>query len=499
MSTGFPLYPKRDFVPCAVDSCEVRFESPRSSYSHTSLLTNPHRDIDEEKSHHYEDPTVLNDQVRVIQGGGNTGHRKRFNDMYEPHIPLKDLRVGRSRDDSSCSELSDTYLRESCINRCILFFVLLTSVAALILVVLLMFGKVGPIVERNCACNNPEKVSLKAEAPNGQKVVGGQSNTGEVAEPVSPPDVSSLEDKINDLKANISMIKAIMTTLQHELHSTKKGLNETSNKVSETKNELLQIESGMQESIFKISNISQQLDKSVSDVNESFHIELASLETTFVTKLNSTAQSLSDADSTLKSSLDVINSSLTSQIQSISKLQGPTGPPGFNGSKGVPGALGNKGAKGNAGVQGSPGQQGVAGDPGRNGTDGVNGQQGDKGPQGDKGQQGAAGPAGPPGPQGPQGPPGAGNFSQCVYGHKEEKTTSGPSVTRKTILEEPVGKKILGVSCSTNQAAEYNLEVEKVSGKYFYRCICRGESSLVTPKENQMKCILHFWECPLTT
>lgn len=161
MSTGFALYPNRNFTPNAVDSCEVRFESPRLSYSQTSLLTDPRREIDEEKSHHYEDPTVIKEQVRVLQGGGNTGHRKRYNDMYEPHIPLKNLRV-RSRDDSSCSELSDTPSKESCLNRCILFFVLLTSVTALILVVLLMFGKVGLIVERNCACN-PEKGDLKGK------------------------------------------------------------------------------------------------------------------------------------------------------------------------------------------------------------------------------------------------------------------------------------------------------------------------------------------------
>ncbi|XP_022786229.1 macrophage scavenger receptor types I and II-like isoform X4 [Stylophora pistillata] len=468
----------RVFSPYAVDNVEDG-SGGRELGTFKSSYQNPAYENCGDLSHEYEDPTRL---LAV-----KTGPRRKRNELYEP----TELKKTEEQEEEKVDYNEADYGGDSWLSRVILFLILMVSLASLLMVILIILGKVGP----SCSCDK----NSAQEAPNGQKVVGGQSNRGEVAEAVSPPDVSSLEDKINDLKANISMIKAIMTTLQHELHSTKKSLNETSNKVSETKNELLQIESGMQESIFKISNISQQLDKSVSDVNESFHIELASLETTFVTKLNNTAQSLSDADSTLKSSLDVINSSLTSQIQSISKLQGPTGSPGFNGSKGVPGALGNKGAKGNAGVQGSPGQQGVVGDPGRNGTDGVNGQQGDKGPQGDKGQQGAAGPGGPPGPQGPQGPPGAGNFSQCVYDHREETTTSGPSVTRKTILEEPVGKKILGVACSTNQAAEYNLEVEKVSGKYFYRCICRGESSLVTPKENQMKCILHFWECPLTT
>ena len=154
MSTGIPLYPKRYFSPYAVDGCDVRFESPRSSHSNTSLLTKQPRDFDEEKGHQYEDPTLLSDQVRVLQEEGKRP-RKRVNDMYEPHIPLKnlkDIRVRRTTDESISSDLSDTYTRESCLNRCILFFVLLTSVTALILVVLLMLGKVGPSVDA-CLCN----------------------------------------------------------------------------------------------------------------------------------------------------------------------------------------------------------------------------------------------------------------------------------------------------------------------------------------------------------
>lgn len=147
----FDQYPQRDFSP--VDNCDVRFESPRSS--HSRLLAKPPRESDEEKGHHYEDPSVLSDQVRVHQGGEKRP-RKRYNDMYEPHIPLKELRMTRSREISDCSDLSDTYARESCLNRCILFFVLLTSVTALILVVLLMLGKVGPSGDR-CACANTEQ------------------------------------------------------------------------------------------------------------------------------------------------------------------------------------------------------------------------------------------------------------------------------------------------------------------------------------------------------
>lgn len=173
MSTAIPLYPKRDFSPYAVDECDVRFESPRSSHSNASLLTKQPRDFDEEKGHQYEDPTILSDQVRVLQEEGKRP-RKRFNDMYEPHIPLKnlkDLRVRRTTDESISSDLSDTYTRESCLNRCILFFVLLTSVTALILVVLLMLGKVGPSVDR-CACNTEQgNTKGKRVRPCGRSVI----------------------------------------------------------------------------------------------------------------------------------------------------------------------------------------------------------------------------------------------------------------------------------------------------------------------------------------
>lgn len=49
------------------------------------------------------------------------------------------------------------------------------------------------------------------EVPSGQEVKGGApSSRSEVGLSVSPPDISSLEDKIDQLKANISMIKKFM-------------------------------------------------------------------------------------------------------------------------------------------------------------------------------------------------------------------------------------------------------------------------------------------------
>ena len=155
MTNAFPQYPKRDFSPYAIDGCDLRIDSPRvSSRSKSSLLISPPSESYDlkldEKSHQYEDPSNLCDQVRALQGGDRRP-RKRYNEMYEPHIPLKNLAGLRS---SAESVSSDGYTRESCLNRFLLLFVLFTSLAALILVVLMMLGKVGP---SQCSCNTEQR------------------------------------------------------------------------------------------------------------------------------------------------------------------------------------------------------------------------------------------------------------------------------------------------------------------------------------------------------
>ncbi|CAH3021091.1 unnamed protein product [Porites evermanni] len=166
---------------------------------------------------------------------------------------------------------------------------------------------------------------------------------------------------------------------------------------------------------------------------------------------------------------------------------------------------------------------------------------GDTGPQGDKGDSGPQGPQGIKGETGPQGAQGAGNFSQCSYKEYQGITVSPGSVataeaevletaslsyqgstvhenqgnvinmarivaenahhkthwhTMKAYNTRP-GKKILGVSCSTNNAKEYNLQRVQVGQQYKYLCTCKGQSSLFSG--STMWCKVHYWECPLTT
>jgi len=63
-----------------------------------------------------------------------------------------------------------------------------------------------------------------------------------------------------------------------------------------------------------IQNISNQLDASVSAINITFFEDLASVKTSFDSKLNNTAQNLLDADQSLQTLLNTINSSLSAQV-----------------------------------------------------------------------------------------------------------------------------------------------------------------------------------------
>ncbi|KAJ7351849.1 hypothetical protein OS493_035154, partial [Desmophyllum pertusum] len=144
----------------------------------------------------------------------------------------------------------------------------------------------------------------------------------------------------------------------------------------------------------------------------------------------------------LRRQLQKVKDNLTEQVNDVSKMAGPIGPPGHNGSQG---------------------------------------------------------PAGPVGSTGPPGAKGAGDFSSCQYKLVEDFAAGG--ITTTIVAQtEPDGKRVTGAACSTNYAAEYNLMSQlQATGKWRYVCICRGTSTLFTPRRAPKNCYLHYWECPLTT
>ena len=111
------------------------------------------------------------------------------------------------------------------------------------------------------------------------------------------------------------------------------------------------------------------------------------------------------SNGTIRKKLHCFNPFLL-QVENVSKLQGPIGPPGFNGT------------------------QGSIGPPGPSGFNGTLGSQGAQGLQGFNGSQGAQG---PPGPQGPQG---AGDFSLCE--HKTSISTASQNPVTSNSRAAPV-------------------------------------------------------------
>lgn len=99
-------------------------------------------------SHDYEDLQSVRTDSKII-----TGPRKKTNDLYETTRPLprRERQITECSDDSSASSASTDALpvkKDTCLSKLILFLILAVSVAALILVLLIISGKMGP----KCAC-----------------------------------------------------------------------------------------------------------------------------------------------------------------------------------------------------------------------------------------------------------------------------------------------------------------------------------------------------------
>ncbi|XP_068683477.1 uncharacterized protein [Montipora foliosa] len=103
------------------------------------------------------------------------------------------------------------------------------------------------------------------------------------------------------------------------------------------------------------------------------------------------------------------------------------------------------------------------------------------------------------GPSVAQGLNGKGYFSQCKYDVEIGFTTTGHDTVADASVAESIGSRIIGVTCSTNFAQEYNLVSTVSSNKQKYICNCKGASNLFHPTSTSPKktCKLHYWSCPI--
>lgn len=194
-------------------------------------------------------------------------------------------------------------------------------------------------------------------------------------------------------------------------------------------------------------------------------------------KMSETKEDIESRLQALQRHVTVLNASLMEKISNISGMTGTVGPrglPGISAIPGIPGINGSQGPIGPKGEQGISGSQGI---------------QGPAGPPGGYGSQGVPGPPGPPGP---------GNLSLCHY---KEKTsggvTKGDGAVDTVNVKELHDVKIIGVTCSSNDAAIHTLTSKLNAGFRHFICSCRG--SVDTILVVKMNCYIHYWECRLIT
>ena len=111
--------------------------------------------VSSSSSHDYEDLQSVRTEAKSI-----SGPRKKTNDLYESTRPLphRVRQITECSDDSTSSSVSSDVLpvkRDTCLSKLILFLILAFSVAALVLVILIISGKLGP----KCGCRDREGMS----------------------------------------------------------------------------------------------------------------------------------------------------------------------------------------------------------------------------------------------------------------------------------------------------------------------------------------------------
>ena len=102
------------------------------------------------------------------------------------------------------------------------------------------------------------------------------------------------------------------------------------------------------------------------------------------------------------------------------------------------------------------------------------------------------------GSNGLTGQTGPGNMTLCRYMSKEGApyTPDFSGNGQNVIVSEPEGHRIIGATCSTLGASEYNLKSGiNAANVRQYECECRGKSSVFLALGGRAQCIIHYWMC----
>jgi hypothetical protein len=122
------------FSPYAIDEAEVPFPSTNNGIANPAY---ENCSADKDPSHHYENPGNL-------QPGAS--QRQKTNQLYESVGPQQNTKKYQEQE----SDVYSSAKRDARLHCIILFVILLISIVALMLVIFIILGKLGP----SCSCSS---------------------------------------------------------------------------------------------------------------------------------------------------------------------------------------------------------------------------------------------------------------------------------------------------------------------------------------------------------
>ncbi|XP_068754436.1 uncharacterized protein [Montipora capricornis] len=411
--------------------------------------------------HDYEDLKSVRTEAKAM-----SGPRKKANDLYESthSVPYRKRQITECSDDSSTSSISTAesmppVTRDSCLSKLILFLILAFSVAALVLVILIISGKIGP----KCSCIEGNKVTT------GNEDIHDPSTEASVS-------VQSLMVMIQNLENNLTAMTEKMKAreravyilvrkhekqveiLQAHVFAQGRIINETANKVVVADGVWINMtrthkafESKLQ-SEFKVINKSVRalrdrdgyLTARVNElrVNQTLAERMRKRFAENVTQLESRVQELKKSSINMSSragSLERRYVRMNSSMKTLEMVNDAQ-----NASYTYLQSLYNN-------LRGSLANVNSTFYKPRQST----------------------------------------GFDKCSH-HQINGTPVTVGSTAYALYKEPSNTKAMGITCSTDYAQHFKLSLTSNSG---YQCECNGKSPIFG--ENKITCFLHVWECLL--
>lgn len=402
--------------------------------------------------------------------------RKKTNDLYESPQSYRKRQITECSDDSIPSAMSTEIIqvkRDTCLNKLILFLILAVSVAALVLVILVILNIIGP----KCSCSQGN-----AMTPGNQPIH--EPRTAKMTAGQSP------EDMIAHLKKRLSAMKVKMETRQRVVdifvtnyekqikilnaHVSAQGrrINETANKVAAVDGVWMNMSNTQKAFESKLDFEFRLINKSMKTLSDS-DSDLAALINELkvnqtitdgtrkrlsvnVSQIESRVRELRNSSNNVKRRVEKLERGYAHVNASILALESKavTQNASYNNLRylydNLAGSLSTVNSTYHSKIVGAPLRQG---------------------------------------------------FKDCL--HRKVDGTPGtvtpgvgdepPTAFSSADYNTPQFKQAVGVTCSTDYAAHVKL---RISPRGLYICECRSVSPVFTPLPRKMRCFLHVWQCP---